>query len=51
MRSIARQIAICPLGGTDVVQIQGPVSSESNIDIAAEGLFAMMVDRIDVTIF
>ncbi|MFN3635299.1 MAG: FAD-dependent oxidoreductase [Rhizobium rhizophilum] len=43
--SMARQIALCPLGGTDLFQIQGPIPLEGDIDISAEGLAALVAER------
>jgi len=40
-----RQIAICPLAGTDVFQIQAPVPLEGDIDLSVEGLAALVAER------
>lgn len=40
-----RQISICPLAGTELFQIQGPVPLEGYIDLSAEGLTALLADR------
>ena len=40
-----RMIAICPLGGTDLFQIQAPVPPEGGVDLSAEGLEQMIVER------
>lgn len=40
-----RMIAICPLAGTDLFQIQAPVPLEGEIDLSAEGLGRMIDDR------
>lgn len=40
-----RQIGICPLAGTDMFQIQGPVPLEGDIDLSAAGLTAMVAER------
>lgn len=40
-----RQIAICPLAGTDLFQLQGPVPAEGDIDFSAEGLTALIAQR------
>jgi len=40
-----RQIGICPLAGTDLFQIQGPIPLEGDIDLSAEGLSALVSER------
>lgn len=40
-----RQIGLCPLAGTDLFQIQGPVPLEGEVDLSAEGLTALMAER------
>lgn len=40
-----RQIAICPLAGTELFQIQAPVPLEGDIDVSVEGLAAMVAER------
>ncbi|MGY2190657.1 FAD-dependent oxidoreductase [Pseudomonas pergaminensis] len=40
-----RQIAICPLAGTDLFQLQGPVPAEGDMDFSAEGLTALIAQR------
>lgn len=40
-----RQIAICPLAGTDLFQLQGPIPAEGDIDFSAEGLTALIAQR------
>lgn len=40
-----RQIAICPLAGTDLFQLQGPVPAEGDVDFSAEGLTALIAQR------
>ncbi|WP_244642392.1 FAD-dependent oxidoreductase [Phyllobacterium sp. 628] len=40
-----RQIAICPLAGTDMFQVQGPIPLEGEIDLSAEGLTALVAER------
>ncbi|CRM17076.1 Pentachlorophenol 4-monooxygenase [Pseudomonas sp. 24 E 1] len=40
-----RQIAICPLAGTDLFQIQGPIPVDVDIDFSAEGLTAIIAER------
>lgn len=39
------QVAICPLAGTDLFQIQGPIPSEGEIDLSAEGLTRLLAER------
>lgn len=40
-----RQIAVCPLAGTDLFQIQGPISADVDIDFSAEGLTSIIAER------
>ncbi|MBR1177881.1 FAD-dependent oxidoreductase [Bradyrhizobium sp. KB893862 SZCCT0404] len=40
-----RQIALCPLAGTELFQLQAPIPLEGEIDLSAEGLSAMIADR------
>lgn len=40
-----RQIALCPLAGTDLFQIQGPIPPDVDIDFSAEGLTAIIAQR------
>lgn len=40
-----RQIAICPLAGTEMFQLQGPIPLEGEIDLSAEGLTALVAER------
>ncbi|MBY5418903.1 FAD-binding protein (plasmid) [Rhizobium leguminosarum] len=40
-----RQIAICPLAGTDLFQIQGPIPLEGEVDLSAAGLTALVEER------
>lgn len=40
-----RQIAICPLAGTDLFQIQAPVPLEGEVDLSAAGLSAQVKER------
>lgn len=42
---MARQIGICPLAGTDLFQMQGPVPMEGDVDLSAEGLTALVAER------
>ena len=39
------QISLCPLAGTEMFQIQGPIPLEGDIDISAEGLNALLAAR------
>lgn len=43
--SMARQVAICPLVGTDLFQIQAPVPPEGDVDLSAAALEAMIAVR------
>lgn len=40
-----RMISICPLGGTDLFQVQAPVQPEGDLDLSAEGLERLIVER------
>lgn len=40
-----RQVAICPLAGTGLFQIQAPVPLEGDVDLSVEGLMAMVAER------
>jgi len=40
-----RQIGICPLAGTELFQIQGPIPMEGDMDLSAEGLSALVSGR------
>lgn len=40
-----RQMALCPLAGTELFQLQAPVPLEGEVDLSAEGLTAMIADR------
>ncbi|NTJ65528.1 FAD-dependent oxidoreductase [Agrobacterium rhizogenes] len=42
---MSRQIMFCPLAGTEMFQIQGPIPLDSDIDLSAEGLEAMVAER------
>lgn len=47
------QISLCPLAGTDMFQLQAGIPLEGDVDLSAEGLTALLTDRIgrpDVTI-
>lgn len=38
-------ISICPLAGTDLFQLQGPVPLEGEVDLSADGLQRMITER------
>lgn len=40
-----RQMALCPLAGTEFFQLQAPVPLEGEVDLSAEGLSAMIAER------
>jgi 2-polyprenyl-6-methoxyphenol hydroxylase-like FAD-dependent oxidoreductase len=40
-----RQLALCPLAGTEFFQLQAPVPREGEVDLSTEGLSAMVTDR------
>lgn len=42
---MARQIAICPLAGTNLFQVQGPAPPGGDIDLSADGLTIMLTQR------
>lgn len=42
---MARHMSLCPLGGTDLFQLQAPVPAEGDIDVSAEGLTQMIQER------
>lgn len=47
------QISLCPLAGTDMFQLQGPIPLEGDIDLSADGLTALLSKRTgrqDITI-
>ncbi|HEV2653125.1 MAG TPA: FAD-dependent oxidoreductase [Rhizomicrobium sp.] len=39
------QIAICPLAGTDLMQLQGPVPMEGDVDLSIDGLSRLIAER------
>jgi 2-polyprenyl-6-methoxyphenol hydroxylase-like FAD-dependent oxidoreductase len=39
------QVMLCPLAGTDLFQVQGPVPPEGEIDLSAEALTALVRER------
>nr|WP_275692883.1 FAD-dependent oxidoreductase [Burkholderia sp. Ax-1719] len=43
--SMERQIALCPLIGTTMFQLQAPVPLDGDVDLSAEGLAAMIKAR------
>jgi 2-polyprenyl-6-methoxyphenol hydroxylase-like FAD-dependent oxidoreductase len=40
-----RQIGLCPLAGTNLFQIQGPVPLSGEVDLSAKGLTALVAER------
>jgi len=40
-----RQISACPLAGTDLFQLQGPVAMEGDVDLTPDGLTALIAER------
>jgi 2-polyprenyl-6-methoxyphenol hydroxylase-like FAD-dependent oxidoreductase len=42
---MARQLSFCPLAGTDLFQMQGPIPLEGDIDRSAEGLTTLTAQR------
>lgn len=44
-KDMQRQISLCPLAGTDLFQIQGPVPLDGEIDLSADGLNALVAQR------
>jgi 2-polyprenyl-6-methoxyphenol hydroxylase-like FAD-dependent oxidoreductase len=43
--STPEQISLCPLRGTDLFQLQGPVALEGDVDLSAKGLSALIAAR------
>jgi 2-polyprenyl-6-methoxyphenol hydroxylase-like FAD-dependent oxidoreductase len=43
--SMGRQMSLCPLGGTELFQLQAPVPLEGDVDLSAAGLSAMVAER------
>jgi len=43
--SMADQISLCPLAGTQMFQLQAPIPLEGDIDLSAEGLSALIARR------
>ncbi|MEJ0039262.1 MAG: FAD-dependent oxidoreductase [Gammaproteobacteria bacterium] len=40
-----RQLALCPLAGTDLFQLQAPIPLEGDVDLSAQGLATMIAER------
>ncbi|NKJ44310.1 FAD-dependent monooxygenase [Novosphingobium sp. SG720] len=40
-----RQISACPLAGTDLFQLQGPVAMNGEVDLSAQGLTTLLRER------
>ena len=45
VRGQAEQLAVCPLMGTDLFQLQGPVPLEGEVDLSANGLAQLVAAR------
>lgn len=45
---MARQLAICPLAGTDLFQLQAPVPMDAEVDLTPEGLTTFVRERSGV---
>ncbi|MDF5721816.1 MAG: FAD-dependent oxidoreductase [Rhizonema sp. PD37] len=43
--SMEKQMSLCPLAGTEMFQLQAPIPLESEIDMSAQGLTAMVAAR------
>ena len=43
--SMEKQISLCPLAGTDMFQLQGPIPLEGDVDLSPEGLTALIATR------
>jgi 2-polyprenyl-6-methoxyphenol hydroxylase-like FAD-dependent oxidoreductase len=43
--SMSRQMALCPLAGTELFQLQAPIALEGGVDLSAEGLSSMVAER------
>jgi len=43
--SMEKQISLCPLAGTEMFQLQGPIPLEGDIDLSAEGLTVLVANR------
>ena len=42
---LSRQIMLCPLAGTDMFQLQGPIPASGEIDLSAPGLNTLVAER------
>lgn len=42
---MGRQIALCPLAGTELFQIQAPIPLDADMDLSADGLTAFIAQR------
>jgi len=42
---MAGQISLCPLAGTEMFQLQGPIPLEGDIDLSADALSALVAER------
>jgi hypothetical protein len=40
-----RQISLCPLAGTEMFQLLGPIPLERDVDLSADGLSTMVAQR------
>jgi len=45
-----RQILLCPLAGTQLFQVQGPVPLQGDVDLSAQGLTALVTERTGLDI-
>ena len=43
--SMEQQISLCPLPGTEMFQLQGPIPLEGDVDLSAKGLSALVAQR------
>jgi 2-polyprenyl-6-methoxyphenol hydroxylase-like FAD-dependent oxidoreductase len=43
--SMEQQIALCPLAGTELFQVQAPIPLEADVELSAAGLAAMVAER------
>jgi 2-polyprenyl-6-methoxyphenol hydroxylase-like FAD-dependent oxidoreductase len=43
--SMEKQMSLCPLAGTDLFQLQAPLPLEGDVDLSAEGLTLMIMER------
>ena len=43
--SMKQQLALCPLAGTELFQLQAPIPLEGDVDLSAAGLAAMVAER------